>query len=105
MDIQRNINGQTKGIKELSANQFTDVIDYLFFNKQVKSSKLLFFYGYLYNNNKFKYCEHDSGIDLSNIKKSFNYFPLIDLRTVLFDLFEDWKFGNYEVLERDEKKM
>ncbi|WP_028400512.1 hypothetical protein [Ectobacillus panaciterrae] len=104
MDIQRNINGQTIGIKELSANQFTDVID-LLFQQASKVVQAFIFYGYLYNNNEFKYCEHDRDIDLSDIKKSFNYFQLIDLRTVLFDLFEDWKFGNYEVLERDEKNV
>ena len=104
MDIQKNINGKIVGIEGLSTNQFTDAIDYLF-QQASKVVQAFIFYGYLYSNNKFKYCVLDKEFDISDIKKSFNYLSLIDLRAVLFDLFEDWKFGNYEVLERDEKNV
>ncbi|MFE4814577.1 hypothetical protein ACFQ9Y_26275 [Peribacillus simplex] len=103
VDIQRNVDGKPTGIKELSANQFTDAIDYLS-QQASKVVQAFIFYGYLYND-KFKSCKYDNEIDWSDIEKSFTYFSLIDLRAVLFDLFEDWKFGNYEVLEVDENNI
>ncbi|WP_257140907.1 hypothetical protein [Bacillus toyonensis] len=104
MDIQKNINGKIIGIKDLSANQFTDIIDNIF-QQASKVVQSFIFYGYLYSNGKFKYSKHDIEINISDIEKAFNFLSLIDLRTVLFDLFEDWKFGSYEVLERDENNV
>ncbi|MCB8817378.1 hypothetical protein [Desulfosporosinus shakirovi] len=104
VDILRNINGEIKGINNLTANQFTDAVDYTF-QQASKVIQAFIFYGFLYKNNKFTFCSYDKEINSSDINQSMIHFPLIDIRTVLFDAFEDWKFGNYEILRHDETSI
>lgn len=96
VDIQKNINGKATGVDKLSANQLTDAIDYTM-QQASKVVQAFIFHGYLYDNNKFKYCGVEEEIDWADINKSIQYFHLIDIRNVLFDALEDWKFNNYKV--------
>lgn len=96
VDIQKNIKGKATGVDKLSANQFTDAVDYTL-QQASKVVQAFIFHGYLYNNNEFKCCEQKEEINWVDIRKSIEYFHLIDIRNVLFDVFEDWQFGDYEL--------
>src|SRR5699024_7933545 len=103
IDIQKNINGKVTGIDQLSTNQFIDAIDYTM-QQASKVVQAFIFHGYLYENEEFNCCGIDDEIEWTNIEQSFLYFHLIDLRNVLFDALEDWKFGKYN-LKRDGKDI
>lgn len=96
IDIQKNINGKVAGIDKLSANQFIDAIDYTM-QQASKVVQAFIFHGYLYENEEFNCCGIDDEIEWTNIEQSFPYFHLIDIRNVLFDALEDWKFGKYNL--------
>lgn len=104
IDLQKIINGEIKDIDSLTANQFTDTIDYIF-QQASKIVQAFIYYAYLYKNNKFICCSYDEVIDWNDIDKSMIYFPLIDIRNVLFDAFEEWKFGSYHLVYRDENNI
>jgi hypothetical protein len=96
VDIRKNIMGKATGIDKLSANQLTDAIDYIL-QQASRVVQAFIFHGYLYDNNKFKCCGIEDEIEWADIEKSTLYFHLIDIRNVLFESLEDWKFGNYKV--------
>lgn len=101
MDIQRNVNGDIKGTLELSANQFTETIDYLL--QEAKSIiQALIYHNYLYDN-KFSSCTVDTELDWAFINESSRHIKLIDLRTVLFEILEEWKY-NYIKIDMDKNK-
>ena len=104
IDLQKNINGEIKGTCGLSANQFADTLDYIL-QQSSKVVQSFIFHGYLYKNNKFVYCSFDEEIDSYYIEKSGLYISLIDKRNVLFDLFEDWKFGDYTLARQDDENI
>ncbi|MEG6520858.1 hypothetical protein [Desulfotomaculum sp. 1211_IL3151] len=104
VELQKRIDGEIKGVAELSANQFTDAVDYLF-QQASRVVQAFLFYGYLYKNNKFVCCTFEEEIDWEFLNQSMMHFPLIDIRNVLFDTFEDWKFGNYKLEKLDENNI
>ncbi|RFU60848.1 hypothetical protein D0463_16035 [Bacillus sp. V59.32b] len=97
VDIQKSIKGKATGIDKLSANQLIDAIDYTL-QQASKVVQAFIFHGYLYENNKFNCCGIEEEIEWADIEKSIQYFHLIDIRNVLFDALEDWKFGNYKLI-------
>ncbi|MDD2495640.1 MAG: hypothetical protein PHG06_06840 [Parabacteroides sp.] len=101
IDIQKDINGKIIGVEELTDNQFIDSIDYTL-QQASKVVQSFIFYGYLYTKNEFVCCSFDDNIEWDDIVKSINYFHLIDERNVIFDCFEDWKFGNYKLIQEDD---
>lgn len=104
IDIQKNVDGKIIGIDKFSDNQFTDAIDYAF-QQASKVVQSFIFYGYLYTNNEFTCCAFDENVEWDDVNKSLNYFHLIDVRNVIFNIFEDWKFGNYQVIQRDDNNI
>ena len=96
INIQKIISGKIVGIDELSANQFVDVIDYTM-QQASKVVQAFIFHGYLYENEEFKCCGISTKIEWKYIEQSFPYFHLIDIRNVLFEVLEDWKFGEYNL--------
>lgn len=104
INLQKNIGGEVNGIDDLSANQFTDTLDYIF-QQASKVVQAFIFHGYLYTDNQFVCCSHEEECNWKHIEKSMMYFPLIDIRTVLFDVFEDWKFGDYRLVQHDENNI
>ena len=99
IDIKRNVNGTVKGALQLSANQFTEVLDYLL--QEAKTIiQALIFHNYLYEN-KFTTCSVDAEIDWTFINQSSAHVHLIDLRKVLFETLEEWKYGYSNIKEND----
>lgn len=101
VDIQRNVNGEIKGVLELSANQFAEILDYLL--QEAKSIiQALIYHNYLYEDN-FKSCSTKTELDWDFINESSRHIKLIDLRTVLFEILEEWKY-DYIKFHKDKVK-
>lgn len=100
VELKKNIEGKVIGLEKLSANQFTDILDFIF-QQSSKIIQAFIFYGYLYKNNNFVSCAYNQEIEWSDINNSFEYFSLIDIRSVIFNIFDEWKFGNYIVEQID----
>lgn len=101
INIQRNVNGEIKGALELSANQFAEIIDYLL--QEAKSIiQALIHHNYLFES-KFKSCTVETELNWDFINESFKHIKLIDLRTVLFEILEEWKY-NYIKINTDKNK-
>ncbi len=101
VELQKKIGGEIWGIEDLSANQFTNTIDYIF-QQASKVVQAFIFHGYLFKDEKLICSSSKSEVEWDEINKSMMHFSLIDIRTVIFDAFEEWKFANYKIVQLDE---
>ncbi len=96
IDMGRAFGDCNKNLKDLSIEEFTSMIEHIM-RSSCKVLQALLFHKYLYKNRKFKHCIIDKEIQTEYIINSIKHIEVIDIREIVFNLFEQWKFDDYSI--------
>lgn len=90
--IDRNYGREIKNITKMSPN---DQVEFIELVTQSSSKVIAFLQFYLCTG--IEEIEINEEIPVEEIYKLLDHYRLIDIRTIIYDLFEDWKFNQYNI--------